>query len=382
MRSTQLSLPIHPLTNFLWPAAESITTSLSESSIRGYRVTIRQFLNYLGDQYPSIRSLDQLRRDPHLLGWLSLLRSRNPPLSAHSRARHAIYLRRMLEELAWTQQLPSLAHLLVPDDVPRQERRLPRPLTPEQDHLLQQDLRRRNDFNSNVLLLLRHTGMRIGECIDLSVDCLRTVGPDQWAIHVPLGKLKTERWVPVDSLVCQLVQRIRSLLPPDAPRTGKLLLPRGRGRWMLPLTLRAALQDAAAAVGITTRIVPHQFRHTYATELLRAGVTLAAVVKLLGHKSPHMTLHYLEITQADLQREYHLARAHPRHLLPSPPTLHTAPASADPKGILNSLQSAQHVMEMFRRTLPDGSSRHLLDRLTNRLTKIVAQIRKLSPPAE
>jgi hypothetical protein len=39
-------------------------------------------------------------------------------------------------------------------------------------------------------------------------------------------------------------------------------------------------------------------------------------------------------------------------------------------------------MEMFRRTLPDGSSRRLLDRLTNRLTKIVAQIRKVSPPAE
>jgi site-specific recombinase XerD len=382
MRAKQLSLPIHPLTNFLWPAAESICTSLSESSIRGYRVTIRQFLNYLGDQYPSIRSLDQLRRDPHLLGWLSLLRSRNPPLSAHSRARHAIYLRRMLEELAWSQKLPSLAHLLVPDDVPREERCLPRPLTLEQDHLLQQELRRRDDFHSNVLLLLRHTGMRIGECINLSVDCLRTVGPDQWAIHVPLGKLKTERWVPVDSLVCQLVERIRSLLPPDASRTGNLLLPRGRGRHMLPRTLRAALRDAAAAVGITTRIVPHQLRHTYATELMRAGVTLAAVVKLLGHKSPHMTLHYIEITQADLQREYHLARAHPRHLVPSPPTLHTAPASADPKGILHSLHSAQHVMEMFRRTLPDASSRRLLDRLTNRLTKIVAQIRKLSPPAE
>ena len=36
-------------------------------------------------------------------------------------------------------------------------------------------------------------------------------GPDQWAIHVPSGKLKTERWVPVDAFVCQLVQRIRFL---------------------------------------------------------------------------------------------------------------------------------------------------------------------------
>jgi hypothetical protein len=114
--------------------------------------------------------------------------------------------------------------------------------------------------------------------------------------------------------------------------------------------------------------------------MLRAGVTLAAVVKLLGHRSPYMTLHYLEITQSDLQREYHLARAHPRHLVPSPPTtLTTLPTSLDPDGILNSLQSAQHVLEMFRRTLPKGASRSLLDRLTNRLTKIIAEIRKLHP---
>lgn len=43
-----------------------------------------------------------------------------------------------------------------------------------------------------------HTGMRIGECVDVCCDCLRPVGPGQWGIHVPQGKLKTERWVPVD----------------------------------------------------------------------------------------------------------------------------------------------------------------------------------------
>ena len=382
MRRKQLPLPIHALTKFFGPAAESLSTSLSDSSVRAYRGTIRHFLVYLATQYSEVHSLDQLRRDPHLLGWLALLRSRTPPRTAISRASYVIYLRRILEELAWAQQLPTLAHLLVPDDVPQREHYLPRPLTQEQDHRIQQELWRRNDFHSTVLLLLRYTGMRIGECIDLSVDCLRTVAPEQWALHVPLGKLKTERLIPVDPLVCQLVDRLRSLRPADTPHSGSLLLPRSRGRSILPLKLRAALQNAAAAVGITSRIVPHQFRHTYATELLRAGVTLAAVVKLLGHKSPNMTLHYLEITQADLQREYHLARNHPRHLVPSPPTPRAVPASADPSAILDSLQSAQYVMEMFRRTLPDGSARRLLDRLANRLAKIAAQIRQLNPTGE
>jgi hypothetical protein len=44
------------------------------------------------------------------------------------------------------------------------------------------------------------------------------------------------------------------------------------------------------------------------------------------------------------------------------------------------LLSAQHVLEMFRRALPDGTSRTSLARLSNRLTKILAEARKLSTP--
>jgi len=218
MKRKRIPLPAHPLTKFFQSAAESVTTSMGDSSVTAYRGTIRLFLTYLGAQYPAVRSLDQLHRDPHILGWLALLRSHHPPLATITRANRVIYLRRMLEELAWTQQLPALAHLLGRDDVPRKEHHLPRPLTPEQDQLIQRELLRRNDLLSNALLLLRHTGMRIGECVDLFVDCLRPLGPNQWAIHVPLGKLKTERWVPVDSMVRQLVERIRSLRPTTAPR--------------------------------------------------------------------------------------------------------------------------------------------------------------------
>src|SRR5260370_41966950 len=136
----RLRLPIHPLQKSFGPAAESVTTSLGDASIPAYRGTVRLFLTYLGAQYPAVRSLDQLRRDPHILGWLALLRSHNPPLAAITRANYVIYLRRMLEELACTQHLPALAHLLGRDDVPRKKHHLPRPLTLYQDQLIQHDL--------------------------------------------------------------------------------------------------------------------------------------------------------------------------------------------------------------------------------------------------
>ena len=72
-------------------------------------------------------------------------------------------------------------------------------LLPEQDQLIRQELQRRDDFLSNLLLLQRYTGMRIGECVDLTLDYLFRLGQDQWVIHIPLGKLKTERWVPIDT---------------------------------------------------------------------------------------------------------------------------------------------------------------------------------------
>src|SRR3989442_13504752 len=61
------------------------------------------------------------------------------------------------------EQLPELAHLIRREDIPRLPHRLPRPLTAEQDQLLQKEFLRRNDLGGNAFLLIRHTGMRIGE---------------------------------------------------------------------------------------------------------------------------------------------------------------------------------------------------------------------------
>jgi len=368
----------HPLADVFWRAVDSIAASLSPDTVRGYRAVTRSFLRYLGADHHEVRSLQELRRDPHILGWLAHLRSRKPPIVLATHVNNVVRLRHILEELAWNEQMPDLAHLLRPDDCPRRERKVPRPLLAEDDQLLQQELVRRNDLASNVLLLLRHTGMRIGECVDLSSDCLHAGAPEQWAIHVPLGKMKTERLVPVDSFVCQLVQRLRSLRSLDPTPADGFLLARPRGREMLLRGLRKSLHEITAAAGISAWIVPHQLRHTYATFMLRAGVSFPGIMKLLGHSSPDMTMRYLGIALPDLQREYQQARSQPRHLVPQPRPL--SPARADLSGLVQALQAAQHVLEMFRRTLPDGASRRHLDRLANRLSKIVSEAHSLDAP--
>ena len=79
-------------------------------------------------------------------------------------------------------------------------------------------------------------------------------------------------------------------------------------------------------------------------------------MKLLGHADPEMTMRYVDVTSNDLQREYHLAREKPRHIIPHPKAPTTSPRTGL-DGVIDSLLFAQHAIEMFRRSLPDGPER-------------------------
>jgi len=369
----------HPLAPLFDRAVDSLCAALGPESTRHYRGTVRNFLSYLSTDYPEVNSLEQLRREPHLLGWMSRLRSQTPPLATSSFINRLIALRPLLIELAWTKQLPQLANLIRREDVPRRPHRLARPLTAQQDQLLQQEFIRRNDLEGNAFLLIRYTGMRIGECADLPFDCLRSTGPNQWALHVPLGKLKRERMVPVDAFVVTIIQRLRFYRFLDPRPPNGWLLARRSTKDALVKQLRRYLHRVCISLNLSTGIVPHQLRHTYATEMLRSGVSFPVLMKLLGHTAPDMTMLYIEVALNDLQREFQQARLKPRHLVPQPKTSF-ALIRTGLEGVIDSLQTTQHALEMFRRALPIGAKRSCLDRLSNRLTKIVTEASKLRAP--
>ena len=110
--------------------------------------------------------------------------------------------------------------------------------------------------------------------------------------------------------------------------------------------------------------------------MLRSGVSFAVLMKLLGHVDPGMTMRYVDVALTDLEREFQLARSKPRHLAPQPKL---PPTALHPgiQGVIDALIATQHFMQMFRRSLPNGSARNRLLRLSKRLIKIVAEIRKL-----
>ena len=363
----------------------ALAPTLRPSSLRNYRCATKRFLSHLLTAFPELHCCSQLRRDPHLLAWFaSLWQPHSPshaPLSNSTRRQHLVCIRRLFDDLISNgHALP--ADLIRREDFPPLPRYLPRPLSPADDQLLQQQLCRNEDLPHLALRLMRATGIRVGECIDLSVDCLRQLGPGQWALHVPLGKLHSERLVLVDADLCAILARILELRARPLPASS------AHACWLLPRsaashnvwyrTLRSTLQQAAQSAGCSAPVQPHQLRHTFATEMLRLGVSLPALMRMLGHKDIRMTLRYAQVTQQDLQREFHSAcanRVQP-HRLPELARSTAVPAGLP--GVRQALHATRHLLEMFRRGLADGKQRRTLQRLDRRLFDVLVQLDRLA----
>lgn len=369
---------------------QTLAVTLRQSTIGYYRSAVNRFLRYLHTAYPKLRTVSQLHRDPHILGWLRSLGQETPPLSNRSRRACLMCVRRLLDDLISNGQ-PLAEGLILRQDFPPQDLYLPKPLSPENDCLLDQQLCQTDDLHSNALRLLRATGMRIGECLRLQTDCLRHLSPnpdhdDQWALHVPLGKLHSERWVPADDHIRQIVARILALrgsaAGPQPASSSDWLLREPDGRRVSYQRMWKALAEAAGRAGCSAPVRPHQMRHTFATEMLRAGVSLPVLKELLGHRDIRMTMVYVQVTQNDLQRQYHLARQtlSRLHLIPEllvnqPPIIVTSP---NIPAVLQSLSATRHLLEMFRRQLENENVRRKLARLANRLVKIGAELDRLA----
>jgi site-specific recombinase XerD len=356
----------------------TLALTLCRDTVTNYRCVAHRFLGYLQTAFPQVRRPSQLRRDPHLLGWFRWMCEQDPPLCNKTRGDYLLGLRRLLDDLVANGHAIQ-SDLIRREDFPPQPQYLPRPLPPQDDQLLRDELRRTDDLPANALLLTRATGIRIGECIDLALDCLRQVGPDQWALHVPLGKLHTERLVPVDEDGRRIMDRIlalRALAPSARLATSEgFLLPRRGRHYALYQTLVFTLADAVKRAGCSCTATPHRLRHTFASEMVRLGVSLPALMQLLGHKDIRMTLRYVQVTQQDLQREFHTARQHTAHPHPVPVlVVPNCDTSADPPGIRQALAATRHLLEMYRRGLPDQTTRRRLQRLDKRLLEIVLQL--------
>jgi len=61
---------------------------------------------------------------------------------------------------------------------------------------------------------------------------------------------------------------------------------------------------------------PHRFRHTFGADMVRAGISLPALMRLMGHAHIHTTMLYVQLSPQDVWSEFrraleNRARLHP-----------------------------------------------------------------------
>ena len=70
--------------------------------------------------------------------------------------------------------------------------------------------------------------------------------------------------------------------------------------------------------GHVAKANPHRFRHTFATDMIRAGISLPALMHLMGHAQIQTTMVYVCITPQDVYQQY--AHAVAQLVRPPPPS--------------------------------------------------------------
>jgi integrase len=300
-------------------------TVLRPKTIEKLTSALAIFGEFICNHDPELRSVAELERH-HIeafLAWTSTRASRGShdrtrTVGPHVHAHAAITVRGFLDDItAWGWADAPRQRLLFDTDIPRQPDSLPRALPPDVDAALMAAVGGLDDRFARVgITVLRHTGLRIGELLDLELDHLVDYGPNGTWLRVPLGKLNDERSVPVDDVALEALDEWlthrTSQRPRPHPRDGHLadFVFVERGRRLGPTRIQRGLRDAVAAGGITgpggepLRVVAHQLRHTWATELANAGMSIQALMTLLGHRSPEMTIRYARLASPTLKAAY------------------------------------------------------------------------------
>ena len=151
--------------------------------------------------------------------------------------------------------------------------------------------------DSAMLEVLYSCGLRVSELTSLRMQDLFF---GEGYIRV-IGKGDKQRLVPISAAARDRIQRY--LEKRRSARTGEeVVFLNNRGKQLTRVMIFTILKEAARRAGITKRISPHTFRHSFATHLLEGGASIRQVQEMLGHENILTTEIYT-----------HLDREHLRH---------------------------------------------------------------------
>lgn len=354
--------------------------SCKASTIGTYICDLKNFCSFLRAEFNTdavtskqIASINKNILDSYLI---NLHQQRLAPFS---RVHRFLAVRKYL---AWEIERGSIAQsVLLNFDrsrLPKVPDYLPRPLSNEIDRLLINRLRNSRDTYAKAFLLLRLTGLRISELINLSNDCIITTARNESFLKVPLGKMNNERLVPLCNEAFDIIQKLKAsrgitCKHRDPQRLIGIKGPVSRVYTLLNTQFKIFTADISDQ---NKTVTFHRLRHTYATSLLSGGVSIVSIMKLLGHRRIEMSLRYAQITPTHIRNEYlkALATLESQYLPKNDPNPNPRPTHVAPSEIIGQL--AAFIKKESRASASSQKN------LVRRLARLETDIQKTKLPAK
>jgi integrase len=304
--------------------------SLSEC-VRRLRF-LRLFLDFYLQRYPSACGVQQLNRgdiEAYLLYLKTGVNSYGKPNSDFHIWRAINHLQQFLEYLERSSSAEATllpvrkliwpgdggnAHQYTSPDV----KYIPETVL----HQLEQHMHKLPPGHLPVVIILRASGWRIGDVLNLRYDtCLEKTSSGWWLCGDIQKTNVLNHKVPISDEIASIVVAQRELVKKhseeDNPERYLFLAPtrKRKGRPPLSQKIQGALNRLATACEITDEngtifhFKNHAFRHTKAVELINAGMSLLHVQKWLAHLTPEMTLVYARLFDSTRRKEWEQAFA-------------------------------------------------------------------------
>lgn len=244
-----------------------IGLSMRPGSVALIDTTVRHLATYLTGHHHDVTAVADIHRT-HIEGFKAFLaakpgyRGNRRPTKTTIGMRMS-HLRSFFERIIeWDYPDAPARNPVFAGDMPIRDRPLPRFL-PDADAaaLLSAARALPTLFDRVAVEVLARTGLRKGEFLGLTHDALTTIDGARW-LRTPVGKLHTDRYIPVHPRVDELLTEWITAHPPGPGRSPLIFIDHGR-----PIPGRRvdnAVHAAADAAGVG-HVTPHQLRHTLAT---------------------------------------------------------------------------------------------------------------------
>lgn len=290
-----------------------IERALSKNSVSAYRRDIEKFQLFLELQQLDYQNLGE----DEILKFEISLKSSGLALNSSNRTISALktFYKYLTQEFSIENPLLNIASAKIPQ-------RLPKALTiAEVTNLISASKGVGDPISlrdTAIIEVLYGTGARVSEVIAIEVGDLlvsKIDGEEVTSLKLR-GKGSKERMVPLGSFaksaVTEYLIRTRPSLAAkgSGQRSQSALFLNQRGGRLSRQSAWQAVSDAAQISGLSGKVSPHVFRHSYATHLLDGGADIRVVQELLGHSSVTTTQIYTLITIDKVREAY--ATAHPR----------------------------------------------------------------------